>query len=142
MTTTNTLAEALRWCARVLDAEHPAAIKARAALAAYEAKPAEPVMLVDGLTPHQFALRELHAFQQATGCDTAAEFAAAPAAPAQVPLTDEQIADIGHRKAWRYRHAAHHGATVYEFRLFTLIDFARAIEAHHGIEAANQEVKP
>jgi hypothetical protein len=60
---------------------------AKEALAAYEAwvKPAPtgPVMLVDDLTPHEFALRELYEFQQATGCDTAAEFvAAAPAAPA------------------------------------------------------------
>jgi hypothetical protein len=68
-----------RWPATA--AVHPDAPAPWIMLHGAPAAPAEPVMLVDGLTPHQFALRELYEFQQATGCDTAAEFAAAPAAP-------------------------------------------------------------
>ena len=34
----------------------------------------EPTMTLDGLTPAQFALRELYEFQEATGCDTAQQF--------------------------------------------------------------------
>lgn len=37
---------------------------------------AQPELTLDGLTPTEFALRELYEFQEATGCDTAAEFKA------------------------------------------------------------------
>ena len=37
---------------------------------------AQPELTIDGLTPTEFALRELYEFQEATGCDTAAEFKA------------------------------------------------------------------
>ena len=101
MSTTDKLAEAVRGLLR--ERNIAARINARKfaeeALAAYEAwvKPAPtgPVMLVDDLTPHEFALRELYEFQQATGCDTAAEFvAAAPAAPTPVPLTQKELERI------------------------------------------------
>ena len=39
---------------------------------------AQPELTLDGLTPTEFALRELYEFQEATGCDTAAEFKAQP----------------------------------------------------------------
>ncbi len=44
-------------------------------------------------------------------------------------LTDEQIADIAHRAAWRYRHSPSHADVRYEFSPHTLIDFARAVIA-------------
>lgn len=34
----------------------------------------KPSDLLGGMTPHEFALRELYEFQEATGCDTAAEY--------------------------------------------------------------------
>jgi hypothetical protein len=53
---------------------HPAVIDLKAAL---EQPEQEPELQLDGMTPLQFALEELHAFQEATGCDTASEFRAA-----------------------------------------------------------------
>ena len=50
---------------------------------------AQPELTLDGLTPTEFALRELYEFQEATGCDTAAEF---KAQPEQEPV------------AWLWRH--------------------------------------
>jgi hypothetical protein len=60
----------------------------------------------DGLTPHEFALRELHAFQEATGCDTAEEFAATkteakpltvphPGSPEASAMIDSELAAHG-----------------------------------------------
>ena len=34
---------------------------------------AQPTFAIDGMTPSQFAMRELYEFQEATGCDTAAQ---------------------------------------------------------------------
>lgn len=61
---------------------YQAAIKLRDTLgkATHAAQPVpapavdERTLLIDGQTPHQFALSELHAFQEATGCDTAEQF--------------------------------------------------------------------
>jgi hypothetical protein len=60
--------------------------------------------------------------------------AARATAPKLRELSDGEIAKLGHRHAWRYRHADHHGASVYEFRLFTLVGFARAVLAAAGKE--------
>jgi hypothetical protein len=51
--------------------------------AALEQPEQEPELQLDGMTPLQFALEELHAFQEATGCDTASEFRAALEQPAK-----------------------------------------------------------
>ena len=34
---------------------------------------AQPTFAIDGMTPSQFAMRELYEFQEATGCDTGAQ---------------------------------------------------------------------
>jgi hypothetical protein len=45
---------------------------------ATHSQPVEPEMLLDDMTPMQFALTELHKFQEATGCDTADQLNAQP----------------------------------------------------------------
>ena len=50
-------------------------------------------------------------------------------------MTDDYIQMLAHRKAWRYRKSSDpHHSDSYTFNKHTLIDFARAIEAH-GIAA-------
>ena len=51
----------------------------------------------------------------------------------QVPMTDEDILDFGHRIATKYTHRSDPISPVYGFLNHTLIDFVRAIEKHHGI---------
>jgi hypothetical protein len=48
-----------------------------------------------------------------------------------VPLTDEDIVALAHRKCWRYKRSSdpHHSDT-YLFNLHTLLDFARKVEKH------------
>lgn len=55
------------------------------------------------------------------------------AAPKPVPLTTEQIEEIAHRTAWRYKKSSdpHHSDT-YTFNRHTLIDFVRAITNTQG----------
>lgn len=54
---------------------------------------------------------------------------AAIAATQRQPLTDDEIAAIGHRKASTYAHRSDPTSHAYGFVRHTLIDFARAIEA-------------
>jgi hypothetical protein len=51
-----------------------------------------------------------------------------PQAAAAVPLSEEQIEAIAHRKAWRYRKSSdpHHSDT-YTFNRACLIEFVRAL---------------
>ena len=51
------------------------------------------------------------------------------------PLTDEQNEAIGHRKASTYTHRSDPTSHAYGFVRYTLIDFARQVEAAHGIKA-------
>lgn len=62
--------------------------QARAALATQPLEQ-KPELLLDGLTAHEFVLRELHAFQEATGCDTASQLAQ----PEQVAQEDSELLD-------------------------------------------------
>ena len=50
--------------------------------------------------------------------------------------SDDDILTAGHRTAWRYKHSSDpaHSST-YTFNRACLLQFARAIEAHHGITA-------
>lgn len=57
---------------------------------------AQPELTFDGLTPTEFALRELYEFQEATGCDTAAEFKAQPEQE-QDRQIDQLIQERDHR---------------------------------------------
>jgi len=114
--TTKQLAEALRWCARVLDAEHPAAIKARAALAAYEAqaeaKPAPADLTYAMARAAMVYLAERLVVVPSAYVDGAlrAALAAAPAAPAPdrvyIPTNAEQAAGmVSVAMAWLKEHA-------------------------------------
>lgn len=106
----------------------------RAALAEQEAQAGEFVLVPVEPTPEMCA---------AGFCVSEAEhdpagvyramLAARPAAPAPVALTDEQIAEIGHRMAWRYRQSSdpNHSDT-YTFNRARLVAFARAIVGKEG----------
>lgn len=75
---------------------------------------AKAELTLDGLTPTEFALRELYEFQEATGCDTAVEFKTQ-----RKPLLASDI------------------VTMYDENPRSdseMIAFARAIEAAHGIK--------
>lgn len=70
---------------------------------------AQPELTLDGLTPTEFALRELYEFQEATGCDTAAEFKAQPKQK-PVPASDtsqERVDETAKREqepvAWMWK---------------------------------------
>jgi len=56
-------------------------------------------------------------------------------APARQPLTEDDIAAIGHRMASTYTHRSDPTSHAYGFVRHTLIAFARATEAAHGITA-------
>jgi len=56
-------------------------------------------------------------------------------APVRQPLSDDNIAAIGHRMASTYTHRSDPTSHAYGFVRHTLIAFARAIEAAHGITA-------
>lgn len=72
----------------------------------------QETLTFDGLTAQEFVLKELYAFQEATGCDTADQI------KARKPLTDEEIMDLCRSLP----------TTQYTTA------FARALEAAHGIK--------
>lgn len=53
--------------------------------------------------------------------------------PVAEALSDDEITAIAHRKATRYTHAVAPGQVTYGFSVMHLLDFARAVEAAHGI---------
>jgi len=56
-------------------------------------------------------------------------------APVRQPLTEDDIAAIGHRMASTYTHRSDPTSHAYGFVRHTLIAFARAIESAHEITA-------
>ena len=68
-----------------------------------------------------------------------AMLAAAPAAQPNIQtqivgdISDDEILSIAHRKATRYAHSVAPGQVTYGFSMAHVLDFARAVEAAHGI---------
>ena len=50
------------------------------------------------------------------------------------PMTQEKAEELAHRRATTYTHRSAPGYSSYAFVPHTLMDFVRAIEAHHGIQ--------
>ena len=50
-------------------------------------------------------------------------------------MTDQEILDVAHRTAWRYKHSSdpHHSDT-YTFNAMTMLDFARRVMAESAAE--------
>lgn len=87
--------EALKLAQRALSNRNAPAKTIYEALHAIDKILAQPELTLDGLTPTEFALRELYEFQEATGYDTAAEF---KAQRTWVGLTPEEIDSLANLK--------------------------------------------
>lgn len=104
---------------------------AREALRLYDAAKAQPELRIDGLTPQEFALRELYEFQEATGCDTAAEYLKTYPERLAAPVAQPEPRPEGE---WPKCPSPYQGDQYIGYSRTDLLKYAREVLAAHNIK--------